>query len=167
MKEIQLTKGYVALVDDADYERLALFKWHARVNKARTLIYAQRTVRYGPRQLDRHRVIHMHHEVLGVSCGVDHRDNNGLNNQRYNLRSATQSQNMANSRRRLGTSSRFRGVCWFKKNRKWLAAVRKDGIKHYLGSFVDEMDAARAYDVKARELHGEFAKLNVPQEEAA
>jgi hypothetical protein len=89
----------------------------------------------------------------------DHRDRNPANNQKYNLRIATVSQNAANrckQTRYFGVSSRFKGVCWNKETKKWTARCK--GI--HLGCFKDEKEAAKAYNNKAIELYGEFAYLN-------
>lgn len=105
----------------------------------------------------------MHRLILGVTnpkIKIDHRDGNGLNNQRHNLREATQAQNLANSRPRSG-SSRFKGVT-FRSPDKWIAQISKDGKHTYLGIFRDEFDAATAYNFAAIEMFGEFARLNRP-----
>jgi hypothetical protein len=88
----------------------------------------------------------------------------GLNNQRWNLREATTSQNHANRKKTRGLS-RYKGVYWQKIGEKWSAAVKYQGLKHYLGLFKDEADAATAYNLKAFELFGEFARFNVPVQE--
>ena len=91
---------------------------------------------------------------------VDHIDHNGLNNQKYNLRIATHSQNCQNRRPCKNSSSKYRGVCWHKKNKKWTAHIKIDKKTIYLGIFESEEDAAMAYDAKAKELHGEWTYLN-------
>ncbi len=107
----------------------------------------------------------MHRFILGwpPHQKVDHEDNNGLNNTRENLRPATREQNKHNSGRRIykGTrSSRFKGVCWSKAMKSWLAQITKDRQHHHLGCFENEEDAARAYDEAAKRLHGCFARTN-------
>ncbi len=107
----------------------------------------------------------MHRFILGLCDGqrCDHKDNNGLNNQRSNLRIATAGQNQHNSgcRKYKGMrSSRFKGVHWAKNARKWLAQITANRKHYHLGLFENEEDAARAYDRKALELHGDFAKTN-------
>lgn len=93
---------------------------------------------------------------------VDHRDGNGLNNQRTNLRQATALQNMWNRRKTAAAASRYKGVTWYRPTKRWTAAIRVGGRVRYLGYFRDEQAAARAYDTAAREVHGEFACLNFP-----
>ena len=157
MKEIPLTQGKVALVDDGDFEWLSKFKWHAL--KRGNVFYAGRS---SPRDNGKKRMIIMHREILGLKPGdpgVDHRDGNGLNNRRENLRRATKSQNAMNQQKTRGTS-RFKGVRWHKDCKKWTAEIKFDGKKKHLGLFNTEEEAAKAYNRKAEELFGEYANLN-------
>lgn len=165
MKEIKLTQGKVALVDDADYERLKGFKWHV-VHAAPRLWYAERYVSnreqgrpYGSRA---GHCEYLHHAVIGKKIKTDHKDGDGLNNQRHNLRPATSRQNGANRRKRFGCSSRFKGVSWNKRSNCWLVHFGPSNRRQHIGCFVDEIEAARAYDRCALEAFGEFAKLNFP-----
>lgn len=106
----------------------------------------------------------MHREILGLIAGSpdgDHRDGDGLNNRRNNLRVVTKSQNQMNQQKIRG-NSRFKGVCWDKSRGKWLATIRFERKSYNLGRFNNESDAACAYDKKAQELFGEFARLNFP-----
>lgn len=162
MKTIPLADGvHVVMVDDADHARLLEHGWCLnRGGGNRQRLYAQANIKVGGQWK---RVV-MHRFLLGLtdpSVRCDHRDNNGLNNQRSNLRTATANQNQHN-RRSCGGTSRFKGVSWYKRSKKWLAQICCDRTWKYLGTFVSEEDAARAYDAKARELHGEFAFTNFP-----
>ena len=112
----------------------------------------------------------MHRMILGVtdsSLHVDHRDHNGLNNTRSNIRVGTPRQNSYNQRPKRGGSSQFKGVSLNKARSRWVAFIRIDGRNTQLGYFQDEEDAARAYDEAARKHHGEFAYLNFPEEGGA
>ena len=94
--------------------------------------------------------------------GIDHRDMNGLNNQRSNLRFCTLSQNAMNRRKRENTSSIYKGVYFNnQRGKKWKAQIRINGKQIHLGLFDFEVDAARAYNMKAIELFCEFANLNI------
>lgn len=151
--EIPLTRGMVAVIDAVD-AYLAGFNWCA-VPAGRTW-YAVRAV--GPH--GKQKPIYMHRMVLGDGARVDHRDRNGLNNRRNNLRAATPSQNNTNSYRPVNKSG-FRGVVAMRK--KWRAQIRRDGQRTNLGFFDSPVEAARAYDEAAVRFHGEFATLNFPQ----
>ena len=164
MKVIALTQGFSTIVDDTDYTELSRFKWHT--HRCGKHIYAGRTITLsGHGALRKRKVILMHREILellGASEG-DHRDGNGLNNQRYNLRPATRSQNGCNQRKTHG-KSRFKGVTWHEKAGKWQAQIcfRVDRKLHtdYLGHFTEETEAAKAYDLAAKQRHKSFAHLN-------
>lgn len=153
MKEIQLTQGQIALVDDEDFENLNQFRWCA-VKIGRTF-YAVRNVRIDGKK----RGVRMHCQILGGKL-IDHKDHNGLNNQKSNLRFCTASQNCMNKRKRKNCVSIYKGVCFHKQHKRWLAHIKKDGKDNHLGYFVTEIDAAKAYNIKAVELFGEFANLN-------
>lgn len=148
MKEIILSNSNLkVLVDDADYERLNKVSW--RLNNSG---YASR--------LSSRELMHC---VLMEAKQIDHKDLNKLNNQRDNLRKASDSQNKANTPKNYtqGYTSKYKGVYWFERSKKkWRACVKKRGYKHYLGSFEFEIQAALAYDKKAIELFGEFARPN-------
>jgi|ERR1035437_2256678 hypothetical protein len=90
----------------------------------------------------------------------DHKDRNSFNNQKVNLRSCTYSQNNANRSKMEGTSSKYRGVSFYKPSQKWRTQIEYNDKGLHLGYFVFEAEAARAYDKKAKELFGEFANLN-------
>lgn len=156
MKEIKLTKGQVALVDDADFVKLSKFKWHASKNKY--TFYATRNVPLGEKQ----RIIAMHRVIMNTPKGlvVDHIDGNGLNNQRNNLRVCTISQNNQNrTKKKLTTTSCFKGVSWSKTNKKWTAQIGHNGKQVYLGSFSKQELAYKAYIKACKKYHGQFAKI--------
>lgn len=153
-KEIPLTRGLVAIVDEQDYELLSTTLWHAtRGSSLRTF--------YAAAYIDS-KYVRMHRLIIPVRDGfvVDHVDGNGLNNTRKNLRVATLSQNMFNRSAATKARSRFKGVTHHKNGGGWQAEIRANRRKYYLGFFKNELDAARAYDAAARELHGEFARVN-------
>lgn len=155
VKEIKLTKGYVALVDDEDFEWLNSFRWYAKVETGGY-------VRAEKKTKEKH--AKMHRFIMGVTDPkviVDHRDRNPLNNQRRNLRICSDSQSVCNVRSARSSTSKFLGVSWCSERKKWVAQITKNYKQIPIGRFVDEKEAALAYNAKAAELHGEFANLNV------
>lgn len=158
MKEIALTKGYVTQVDDEDFEWLSQFFWSAVVsvsaNGLKRYVYAARFGKPKKR---------MHREIMGISDSrlVDHWDGDGLNNQRYNLRTATRGQNMQNSDKKVqvGLTSRYKGVN-LDHTGLFLVHIQYGGKLHRVGAFRDEVDAATAYNIAAVNHFGEFARLN-------
>lgn len=156
-REIPLTQGYVALVNDEDYEDLARHRWHANV--CPRTVYARRNVPKGSGQTTEY----MHERITGYGV-TDHENGDGLDNRRENLRPATRVQNNRNSRSHRGSSSEYVGVAWHKVTSKWQAVLRLDGKQKYLGLFPNEEDAARAYDKAAFERDPEFCRLNFPEE---
>lgn len=156
MREIPLTQGKVALVDDEDFEEVNQFKWYA--NKIGSIFYAARAIRIGGRLIH----IRMHRYLLNALSGqeTDHRNHNGLDNRRENIRTCSHAENSRNKQNCRGGSSKFKGVYWDKKNRKWKAQIMSDGRCLNLGRFVGEVDAAKIYDKAAMKFFGEFAFLN-------
>lgn len=148
------------MVDDADYEWLSQWKWHAL--KGRNTDYAYRG-RLVSDTVAGKGGISMHRVLLDAPPGmaVDHRDGDGLNNVRSNIRLVTNAQNTWNSSSR-GGSSRFKGVCRSRRGH-WQASITIDGRQRSLGyDFLTEEEAARVYDAAALDLYGEFARLNFP-----
>jgi hypothetical protein len=159
MKEITLTKGYRAIVDDDDYEWLSQFKWHAAIRKSK--VYAARSVSpsNGLRSM-----VYMHRAIIGMNdVEVDHRDADGLNNARKNLRTATRAQNNHN-RLKIGGTSQYKGVSHSYRGDRWYAHIHADNKTMFLGSFATEIEAAKAYDAMAIKIQGVFARPNFPQE---
>ncbi len=159
MKEIQLSKQgkhkgkYVALIDDEDFEMVNAFKWQVHINNNR--IYAFRAFRINNIMQS----IFMHNLIKGSKM-IDHIDHNGLNNQKYNLRICNHTENMWNRRPSKNCKSIYKGVTVNNKLNKFIATIYFNKKRIYLGIFEKEIDAAKAYDAKAKELFGEFAYLN-------
>jgi hypothetical protein len=163
MTEIILSNGMKAIVDEADAHLFAGKTWHAWQH--RNTWYARRLHCENGEQ----KLLLMHRVILSDAEEVDHRDGDGLNNRRTNLRATTTAKNHFNMRARTTGTSRFKGVAWYKRGKKWRAMIsggqyyQKTHVPKHLGYFTDEEDAARAYDAAAREYFGEFAALNFPR----
>ena len=160
MKQIALSKTgkryankYFALVDDEDYDYLNQWKWCAKKDK--TTYYAMRTIWINGKPNG----ILMHRLVIKANNGmmIDHKDMNGLNNQKFNLRICTQSQNRMNGRAR--GKSKYLGVC-YRDNKYIMAVISINGKQKKLGTFKTEEEAAKRYDEFAKIYHGEYANLN-------
>lgn len=151
--EIPLNKGYVTLVDDEDYAGLAQHKWLTDVEHRTGKCYARRyeTVN-GIKQ-----TILMHQVICppGPEKQTDHRDGDGLNNRRLNLRVATVSQNQCNRGKQRNNTSGFKGVN--ANANRWRATIRHLGSQYHLGMFSTPEEAHAAYCKAAHKMHGEFA----------
>lgn len=159
--EIELTQGQVALVDDADAILVQGRKWCAWRPSRRGAYYAATSYRAGP---NKWRTVLMHRVLIAeVPPGfvVDHINGNGTDNRRANLRVCSRTENNRSFRQPIGRS-RYRGVVLLPHG-SWMSQIKCDGRRHYLGSFADEQDAARAYDAAAVRLFGEMAHLNFPE----
>ena len=157
MKEIPLTQGKVALVDDEDYEYLNQWNWCAA--KSGRNYYAIRSINGSSIQIRMHRVIMNTPDKLEV----DHIDGEGLNNQKTNLRNCTRLQNVLNQKtQKSNKTSKYRGVLWNGK-RGWRVQIQYKSTVYYLGYYTNEEQAARIWDKKAVELFGDFARRNFPK----
>lgn len=156
-KEIRLTQGYVAIVDDDDFERFGNVKWQVRKDGTRRTIYAGRRVWLGN---GRRRNELLHRAILNApeGCEVDHIDGNGLNCQRYNLRLATPTENRRNRGKPMTNTSGYKGVYWDTIDRKWKAEICVGGgKKKTIGRFSTIEEAADAYRKAAEKYHGDYA----------
>lgn len=159
MKLIPLTQGKFAMVDDEDFEELSQVRWYA-ARDGKTF-YAFRKVRIDARTgAQRQRTVSMHKALTGLPV-TDHRDGNGLNNQRANLRDGRMFNNRNRPLRRDSLTG-LKGVHRDKQSGRWIAKIEPAGGRRYLGRFTSKEDAARAYDAAARELYGEYGCYNFP-----
>lgn len=155
-KEIPLTQGKVALVDDEDYDWLMKYKWwihsggYAIRQAGRTDVYMHRAI------------WEMHHGTLPKGMGIDHIDHNKLNNCLKNIRTATSSQNNHNQSKR--KTSEFKGITYDPRDDVWVAQTLVSGKHKIFGRFKNKEEAARAYDAGARHFFGDYACVNFPDE---
>jgi hypothetical protein len=153
MKTIELSGGSVALVDDDDFEYFNMFKWHKSSRG-----YAQRADYSNSPKI---KMIMMHRFLMNepIDLQVDHINGNKLDNRKFNLRVSTKAQNMRNRNRQSNNTSGLKGVCFHIRSKKWMAQIKVSGKKIYIGLFDTKEEAYDAYCGKAKELHGEFARL--------
>lgn len=150
---------YFAMVDDEDFDTLSKFKWtlNTVIIGNCVKLYAKRNELIEGRQ----RMLKMHRLIMGCTKGdgkmIDHKDGNGLNNTRDNLRFCTPSQNQQNRKTR--KSHGYLGI--YKRGSNWCSKICINRKQMHLGSFLDKKSAAIAYNDAAKKYHGEFARLNV------
>lgn len=156
---IPLTRGQFAIVDAKDYPALTKYKWFAE--GANGKYYAVR--KKNGKSIKMHRQI----KKAPPHLVVDHIDHNGLNNTNANLRLATFTQNCQNQQRASHKTSKYKGVHWHKKQKKWAAQITANKKPHHLGYFKEETQAAKAYDRAAKKYHRQFASLNFPNNAAS
>lgn len=158
MRQIPLTQGQVALVDDEDWELVSRHKWYAKKDD-RDVYYAETRING--------KMVLMHRLILGVTDPgqqIDHRDVCGTNNVRSNLRLCVVGENLRNRRKfiskEINYSSPYKGVSWEQNYNAWRATISKDGYTYRLGSYTTQEEAAAVYNAAAIEMHGDFARLN-------
>lgn len=162
-RRIELTRGHAAIVDEEDHEHLVAWKWRAAI-ASNGKAYAKRSVNItGADGKSRVIVVEMARQILGLPQGdsrvPDHRDGDGLNNRRSNLRIATRRENNINIQRRTDNASGVTGVCWDKKSSKWRAYISaEDGLKA-LGFFENIEDAIHVRRQAEKDHYGEWTRV--------
>ncbi len=153
---VPLTQNTDAIVDAEDLISLSECRWN---------VSSQGKLRYARRK-NKGKTVYMHREIMNIPNGVqiDHINGNGLDNRKVNLRICNHSQNQQNRAKRGNKSSRFKGVDWHKLSKKWRARICINRKRIHIGYYNSENEAAKAYDQKAVELFGEFARLNFPSQ---
>lgn len=158
--EVPLTRGLVAIIDDEDADRVfAAGSWCALIRP-----HTAYAMRWAIRPDGGQTTIRLHNFLTGARY-VDHRDGDGLNNTRANLRPTNDQGNHRNRRKLTPTTSPYKGVHWSKHRHIWVAQIKVDRRGLHLGHFPTAEEAARAYDAAAAELFGDFARLNFPRED--
>lgn len=156
MKRIKLTKGRYALVDDSDYDELSNYKWC--VIKNLNTFYATSHAYID----DKRTTIRMHRIIMNPPEGmiIDHKNGDGLDNQKSNLRICTYSENSRNINSHKNSTSKYIGVSYSSSYGTWLSMIMVDGKNKSLGYFKTELEAAIIRNIAARKYYKEFAKLN-------
>jgi AP2 domain len=148
-------------VDECDAWKIPYFRWRIRFGKTRNNVYV--VTDYNRKKIYLHRLL-----TDFKWEKVDHKNGDPLNNRQENLRDGTE-HNQKNSNKATHASgipptSKYKGVTWYKRCKKWVAQMRIKNVKTHLGYFTDEIDAAKAYDKAAHEHFGEYACLNFPED---
>lgn len=159
MREIPVSKGHTAFVDDDDFDRINKYRWSYHGGG-----YAARGYHNNGKLI----TVKLHQEIMGKSqpgYEIDHINGHKLDNRKCNLRIVTHQQNVFNSKNKTRNApaehtSRYKGVYWRKARARWVAYITLNGKRTYLGSFQSEQEAALAYNKAAEEKYGKFAKLN-------
>jgi hypothetical protein len=159
VKEIQLTQGQVALIDDEDFELIRPYKWNAQYNKNTDSYYAVANI---PNQNGRTKsyvdVIRMHTLIANTPNGLktDHKNHNTLDNRKENLRICNDSESAYNRKMRSDNQTGFKGITFEKKKKLFRAVISANGKRIGLGRYKTAELASAAYEKAAKELHGEF-----------
>lgn len=156
--EIPLTRGLTATIDAQDFEKISQFKWCAKKSGSR--YYAVAYVRGGGRSNNKQ--VAMHRLILDYygPLDVDHINGNQLDNRKCNLRIVTRSQNNLNQKKVRKGTSKYKGVYFDKRRKRYIAEAKLNGKRIFQKSFMTEIDAAKAYDEIAKKHFGEFASTN-------
>jgi hypothetical protein len=154
-KQVLITRGEITLIDESDWGLVCKYNWTLHIPDNRK--YAR--CHYEGKK------IYLHRLLLNAKPGeiVDHKNGDGLDNRRNNIRLATQSQNTANCTTSIKTASGFRGVYFDKRSGLWQAKIKFNYKSNFLGSYKTTDEAAKVYDEAAFKLFGEFARLNFPR----
>ena len=157
-KEIQLTKGYVSLVDDESYSLVSSYKWYAQTNKS-GIVYAVTFIRNASGKWDAVLMHRMLMDIRDSKVQVDHINGDGRDNRLANLRICTSAQNAMNRRTQKNSTSGVGGVSWHKRDRKWQAHITVNRKKIYVGGFGTLEEAATARQAAAIQHYGQFARV--------
>jgi len=163
MREVELTQGKIALVDDKDYAIVCKYKW-AAIKGTSGIWYAQAVIVHNGRKT----VTSMHRMIMGLWPGdgeiVDHISRDGLDNRQFNLRIATNKENAQNQKPHKDVKwSKYKGVTYqkaAKRKKRWIARIIVNYKQIYVGFYKTEVEAAQAYDKAARQYFGEYARTN-------
>lgn len=159
MTKIELTQGFYSIIDSEDFSRIAKYSWCLHKNGKQGKKYA--ATRTKNKYVLLHRLIL---DAVNSKFQVDHINGDTLDNRKQNLRLCSRSENLRNGKKHIDSKSKYKGVIYNKLNKNYRARICKDYKIIEIGSFKTEKGAAKAYDKKAIELFGSFAKLNFPKD---
>ncbi len=160
MKKVELANGGYALVSDADYKLVSPYKWYSWRAPGKKTSYAVTGIKQPNGKWKTG--VRMHRFILNAApdVQVDHKNHDGLDNRRSNIRICTASQNNCNKGPSKANTTGLKGVSFDKRRGKYEAYIERDGKKQNLGYFDNKIDAGRAYDAAAPKYHGKYAYLN-------
>jgi len=153
--KIKTTQKKYFTIDERDFKKISQFRWYAVFDGYNW--YVATTIRVG----NKRRLLKIHTLIMNTPRGmeVDHKDNNGLNNSRSNLRVCTHQKNCLNRRNRKDNSSGFKGVSWSIRNKKWVARIQVNGKRFNLGYFNSKEKANEIYIKNSKKYHKEYSKV--------
>lgn len=153
VKEILLQNGMVVFVDDEDYERLNAYKW--RIYKEKSAITIETTIDRKTRKLG-----NVIFDIKNTNQVVVHINGDRLDFQKTNLKLISKSEMNLYKKGNVKSTSKYKGVSWSKRDNKWRAQIQSKGKTIHLGAYLDEDEAAEAYNNAALIFHGKNAYQN-------
>lgn len=158
MRKIKLTpKGLekTAIVDDEDFKVISKFKWRYHLSGG----YASRNFLS---EEGKQKTILMHRFIIGARPKeiVDHKNGNGLDNRKSNLRICTHAQNIQNQKLHANNTSGAKGVDWLPKKKRWRSRIQANKRGYVIGTYRTLDEAVAAYDAASRAIHGVFGRQN-------
>lgn len=160
--ELELTQDQTCLIDAYDYDLVKEYRWFYNKPKNSNSGYVLTNIRIDGKQ----KILKMHRLLMSFpdkSLDIDHINRNGCDNRRCNLRICTHQENQMNTSKQKNNKSNYKGVYFHKRDKKYISSIRFNKKLIHLGYFEDPIEAAKAYDKKAKELFKEFAVLNFPK----
>ncbi len=151
MRYIELTQGKHAIIDDEDFDLVNVYTWCALKKGGNWYVSSHK----------HNKILYIHRLIMNPKKNeqVDHKNGDGLDNRKQNLRICNNQQNAFNAKGRQKTS-KYKGVSWFKQTKRWRTVIMLNKKQIHIGYFEDEIEASKAYNKKAKELFGEFARIN-------
>lgn len=160
--QVQLTRGFSTLIDAEDFNLISGYSLSVHINPKSSIKYAMAKLKSDKNEWTKTNISRLIMGVTDPELKVDHIDHNGLNNRKYNLRVCSHKENARNTTSRVNSTSKYLGVHKPVGSRRFTAAIRPDNKRIFLGKYLNEHDAAMAYDKAALEHYGDFANLNFP-----
>ena len=156
------------IIDDEDWNKIKDYKWYVNAikGKSKNSFYVKASDLKTKEKFKKRKTVILHRLIMDAPKDkvVDHINHNELDNRKVNLRICSKADNSRNRSKVKNSTSKYLGVNLGKGLKKYRVAIRKNYKPIHIGYFKNEIDAAKAYDEKAKELHGEYANLNFKEE---